>query len=76
MNYFYDWSLLLKHYFITLNLNLQNQPRVLDTPLTGRSFLGPRDSDGRSVTERVSRLHAYLRNRKAGPSDQLKAIFE
>ncbi|XP_066257159.1 retinoblastoma-like protein 1 isoform X2 [Euwallacea similis] len=53
-------------------------PRILDTPLTGRRFLGPRDGDlsGRSVPERISRLQTIIGSRSADASEQLKSLFE
>ncbi|ERL92744.1 hypothetical protein D910_10053 [Dendroctonus ponderosae] len=55
-------------------------PKGLDTPLTGRRFLGPRESDssGKSTSERVAGLHTMLGkgNRLPHPSEELKKLFQ
>ncbi|KAL1497569.1 hypothetical protein ABEB36_008505 [Hypothenemus hampei] len=54
-----------------------NRPKELDTPLTGRKFLGPRENElsGRSTSEKISRLHTIIGDRTASPSDELTKIF-
>ncbi|XP_050295177.1 retinoblastoma-like protein 2 [Anthonomus grandis grandis] len=54
-----------------------NIPKGLDTPLTGRKFLGPRENDGatRSVSENKSKLYGIIGDRQPEPSEALKNIF-
>ncbi|XP_060534776.1 retinoblastoma-like protein 2 isoform X2 [Cylas formicarius] len=54
--------------------------QLLDTPLTGRKFLGPREADqpilgDKSLSEKMSRLHALIVNRCAKPSESLQHLF-
>ncbi|KAJ8925433.1 hypothetical protein NQ315_009266 [Exocentrus adspersus] len=57
-------------------------PRGGDTPLTGRSFLGPREADmtplsiDRNTTQKITRLHNMLNNRSPAPSEALLQLFQ
>lgn len=53
-------------------------PKGLDTPLTGRKYLGPRESgvSDKTASEKVSRLHVMIGDRTPSPSEQLKTLFE
>lgn len=58
---------------------MQLRPRVPDTPLTNRQYLGPRDpSDEISQPDNQSaaRLQALLNGRSVGPSEVLQDIFK
>ncbi|XP_018580009.1 retinoblastoma-like protein 1 isoform X2 [Anoplophora glabripennis] len=53
-----------------------------DTPLTGRTFLGPREADitplsiDRTTTQKITRLHNMLNNRSPAPSETLVQLFQ